>query len=290
MTSPDTPTVAVLGAGIMGAPMARNIAANGFPTRVWNRTRARAEPLTEVGATVHDTPAEAVKGARIVLTMLSAGDAVQSAMDQAADGLEDGAIWIQASTVGLDACSTLEDWAKEHDLRYLDAPVLGTKAPAEQGQLVVLASGDESAREECSAVWGAVGSATKWLGAAGQGSRTKLVMNTWVVSLVEGVGEALALANALGVPGEALLDGIFGGPLDSAYAQVKGRAMLGGEYAPSFPLAHALKDAKLVVAAAEEQGLDLPLVRGIVEGFTRGVDAGHGEEDMAATYAGLTSG
>lgn len=290
MTSSDTPTVAVLGAGIMGAPMARNIARNGFPTRVWNRTKKKAEPLEDVGATVHDTPAEAVKGAQILVTMLSDGDAVKQAMEQAADGLEDGAAWIQASTVGLEATRELAAWAEEHDLRYLDAPVLGTKAPAEQAQLVVLASGDESARDECSPVWGAVGSATRWLGETGNGTRTKLVMNTWVVSLVEATAEALALAKALGVPGEAFLDGISGGPLDSGYAQTKGKAMLDGDYTPSFPLAHALKDAKLVLAAAEEQGLDMPLVRGIVEGFTRAVDAGHGEDDMAAAYAGLTTG
>lgn len=185
MTSSDTPTVAVLGTGIMGAPMARNIASNGFPTRVWNRTKSKAEAIQDDGVTVHDTPAEAVKGARIVVTMLADGPSVQDTMDQAAAGLEDQAAWIQASTVGLDACAALGGFARDHDLRYLDAPVLGTKAPAEQGRLVILASGDESARELCGPVWGAIGSATRWLGAAGQGSRTKLVMNTWVVSLVE---------------------------------------------------------------------------------------------------------
>jgi 3-hydroxyisobutyrate dehydrogenase len=290
MSSSDTPTVAVLGTGIMGAPMARNIAKNGFPTRVWNRTRAKAEPLAGAGASVHGTPAEAVKGARIVVTMLSDGDAVASVIGQAGDGLEDGAAWIQASTVGLEACAALAGFAAEHDLAYLDAPVLGTRAPAEQGQLVVLASGDESARELCAPVWGAIGSATKWLGDAGAGTRTKLVMNTWVVSLVEALGETLALARALGVPGETFLDGISGGALDAGYAQTKGRAMLAGDFTTSFPLAHALKDATLVLAAAEEHGLDLPLVRGIAEGFIRGVEAGHGADDMAATYAGLTGG
>jgi 3-hydroxyisobutyrate dehydrogenase len=282
--------ITFLGTGIMGAPMARNIAKNGFPTRVWNRTRAKADLLADDGVTVHDTPAEAVRGAQVVVTMLSDGAAVRDAMAQAGDGLEDGAAWIQASTVGLDAAQELGELAAEHGLRYLDAPVLGTKAPAENAQLVVLASGDESARELCDPVWGAVGAATKWLGEAGQGSRAKLVMNTWVVSLVEATAEALALAKALGLPGEMLLEDISGGPLDSPYAQLKGKAMLAGEYAPSFPLAHALKDAKLVVAAAEEQGLDLPMVRGIVEGFARGVDAGHGEDDMAAAYAGLSTG
>jgi 3-hydroxyisobutyrate dehydrogenase len=285
--SSDTPTVAVLGTGIMGAPMARNIAANGFPLRVWNRTRKKAESLAGGEVTVHDTPAEAVNGARVVVTMLSDGEAVTSAMEQAAVGLDEGAVWIQASTVGLEACAELGGFAKEHGLVYLDAPVLGTKALAEQGALVVLASGEESARELCNPIWGAIGSATKWLGEAGQGTRTKLVMNTWVVSLVEALGETLALAKALGVPGEAFLDGISGGPLDAGYAQTKGKAMLAGDFTPSFPLAHALKDARLVLAAAEENGLDLPLVRGIAEGFSRAVEAGHGEEDMAATYAGL---
>ncbi len=287
MSSSDTPTVAVLGTGIMGAPIARNLAQNGFPVQVWNRTREKAEALTEGDTTVHDTPAQAVRGAQIILTMLADGDAVRETMEQAADGFEPGAAWIQASTVGLEACGELAALAKEHDLAYLDAPVLGTKAPAEQAELVVLASGDEGARERCAPVWGAIGSATRWLGDAGQGSRAKLVMNSWVVALTEATAETLALARALGVPGELFLDGIAGGPLDSGYAQTKGKAMLAGEYEPSFPLAHALKDVKLVLAAAEAEDVELPLARGVAEGFGRGVEAGHGEEDMAAAYAGL---
>jgi 3-hydroxyisobutyrate dehydrogenase len=280
----------VRGWGNWGAPLRRNAARAGLTVRAWNRTRAKAEPLRDDGIEVCETAADAVRGAGVVLTMLADGDAVTAAIDGAADGLERGAAWIQASTVGLAACAALAARAEHHGLGYLDAPVLGTKQPAEDGNLVILASGSEDARADAEPVWDAVGAKTVWLGEAGAGSRTKLVLNSWVVALVEAVGETLALARALGVPGERFLETIAGGPLDSGYAQMKGPAMLSGSFAPSFPLALARKDADLVLAAAEEAGLDLPLARGAREGFDRGVRAGYGDEDMAATYAGLIAG
>jgi 3-hydroxyisobutyrate dehydrogenase len=286
----DHRTLAVLGTGIMGAPMARNAARAGLTVRAWNRTREKAEPLRADGIGVCDSAAEAVEGAGVVLTMLADGDAVASALESAAGGLERGAAWIQASTVGLEACAALAEVAERHGLGYLDAPVLGTKQPAEQGKLTILASGDEDARGSAEPVWDAIGAKTVWLGEAGAGSRTKLVMNSWVVALVEAVAETLAVARALDVPGERFLETIAGGPLDSDYAQVKGPAMLSGSFEPSFPLALARKDVELVLAAAAEAGLDLPLMRGVREGLHRAVQAGHGDEDIAATYAGLSSG
>jgi 3-hydroxyisobutyrate dehydrogenase len=286
----DDRMLAVLGTGIMGAPMARNAARAGVTVRAWNRTREKAEPLRDDGVEVCETAAEAVRGAGLVLTMLVDGPAVAAAIEHAAEGLERGAAWIQASTVGLEACGELAGVAERHGLAYLDAPVLGTRQPAEQGQLTVLASGDDGARPRAQPVWDAVGSRTVWLGPAGAGTRTKLVMNTWVVALVEGVAETLALARALDVPGERFFEVVGGGPMDVPYAQMKGAAMLSGAFEPSFPLALARKDADLVLDAAERAGLELPLVRGVRDAFDRAIAAGHGDEDLAATYAGLVGG
>src|SRR4051812_29557970 len=133
--------VAFLGTGIMGAPMARNVASAGHEVAVWNRTRTKAEPLAREGAQVMDAPAEAVREADVVVTMLSDGDAVEHVMGDAAAEATAGAIWWQASTVGIEGTEALLALAEEHQLQFVDAPVLGTKGPAEEGELVVLASG-----------------------------------------------------------------------------------------------------------------------------------------------------
>ncbi len=174
----DERTLAVLGSGIMGAPMARNLAGAGWKVRAWNRTREKAEPLAEHGVTVCDTPAEAVSGAGIALTMLSDAGAVQEAARGMLDALEDGAVWIQTSRVGLQWTDRLAALAAERAVPFVDAPVLGTKQPAEQGKLIVLASGPSEERARCGPVFDAIGSKTLWLGEAGAGSRLKIVVTT----------------------------------------------------------------------------------------------------------------
>lgn len=287
----DERTVAVLGTGIMGAPMARNLASAGLSVRAWNRTRERAEPLGEHGVSVCDTPAEAVSGAGIALTMLSDGGAVEEAARAMLDALEDGAVWIQSSTVGLEAADRLAALASERGVPFVDAPVLGTKQPAEQGQLIVLASGPEGEHERCGPVFDAIGSKTLWLGEAGVGSRLKVVVNNWITSLTTVLGETVALARALDVDPAQFLEVISGGPLDVAYAQMKGKAMISGELAePSFRLSLAAKDAGLVVAAAEGAGAELPVARAVRDRFARAEELGHGDEDMAAVVAAAEDG
>ena len=272
--------VAVIGTGLMGAPMARNIAAAGHDVRVWNRTRAKAEGL---GAAVCDTPAEAAAGADVVLTMLSAGGAVAEVMKDLLPGL-DGAVWAQMSTVGVEATDQLLARAADAGVDYVDAPVLGTKAPAEQGRLTVLAAGPPAARERCGPVFEAVGARTIELGdAPGGASRMKLVLNGWVLALNEGLAESVALAEQLGVDPRSFLAILDGAPMGSPYAQLKGAAMIDRVYEASFPLELAVKDALLVEDAARAAGLNLPLPRVIAEQMQRAVDAGHGRHDMAAT-------
>jgi len=279
-------TVAVLGSGLMGAPMARNMLAAGLTVHVWNRTEERARALAGDGAEVASTPAAAVAGAAVVVTMLSDAEATQAAMrppDGALAGVEQGAVWAQMGTLGLEGTEACAALAAEHAVAFVDAPVLGTKQPAEQGALVVLASGPDGARDAVAPVFDAVGSRTLWLGEAGAGTRMKLVANTWVLALVEALAEAIALAERLGVDPQGFLDAIAGGPLDTPYAKLKGGAMIAREFPPAFPLRLAAKDAALIVDAAGGSGLDLPLVRAVADQLAAGVERGHGDEDLAAT-------
>ena len=280
-------SVAVLGTGIMGAPMARNMAAAGLSVSAWNRTLEKAEPLRSDGVQLADSPAEAVRDRDAVVTMLTDGEAVEAVM--AGDGgvlaaMGDDSIWIQTSTVGLRAIERLSELAAEAGVPFVDAPVLGTKQPAEQGELLVLASGPDDARERCRPVFDAIGKKTLWLGEAGAGTRLKLVLNSWLLALTAGLGETLALARALDVDPGQFLETIDGAPMGSPYAQLKGKAMIEHSYEPSFPLGLAEKDAALILEAAEPEGLDPRIARAVGERFARAAELGHGEEDMAAVH------
>ena len=275
-------TVALLGTGVMGAGMARNIAAAGLPLRVWNRTREKAEPLAEAGAVVADTAASAVSGAGVVVTMLFDADSVAEAISAAMPA--PGTLWIQSSTVGVDGATQLAVLASSLGLVYVDAPVLGTRKPAEDGALVVLASGPEEFRDRCAPIFDAIGSKTLWVGAAGQASRLKRVANLWVAAVTTGVAEVLALAGQLGLDPSLFFRAVEGGGLDAPYIHLKGGAMLEGNFAPSFSMDGAAKDTRLIVEAAAGAGLELPVARAVAEQFAAGVAAGHGDLDMAATY------
>jgi 3-hydroxyisobutyrate dehydrogenase len=291
MTENST-AVAVLGTGIMGAAMARNLLAAGMEVRVWNRSREKAEPLADDGAKVADSPAEAAEGAGIVLTMLADADAVAEAVsgeDGALSALPDDGVWLQMSTVGIKGHEKLARIADEYGVTYVDAPVLGTKEPAEQGQLIVLASGPEEVRDRCEPIFDAVGSKTLWLGPAGTGSRLKLVTNNWITGLLSVLAETISLAEALDVDPSQFLEVIKGGPLDVPYAQMKGQMMIEEEFPTSFSAKLARKDIGLVLEAAEASGLRLPLTEAAATHFDAAINAGHGEEDMAAIYEAAKS-
>jgi len=275
-------TVAVLGTGVMGAGMAKNIAAAGLPLRVWNRTRAKAKPLADVGALVADTAASAVDGADVVVTMQFDLESVTAAIEAAAPA--PGTIWIQSATVGVEGAAQLARVAADRGLVYVDAPVLGTRKPAEDGTLVVLASGPDDVHERCAPVFDAIGSKTLWVGPAGNGSRLKLVANLWVGVVTTGVAEVLALAGNLGLDPSLFFRAVEGGGLDAPYIHLKGGAMLAGDFTPSFTVEGAAKDTRLIVEAASGTGLELPVAQAVAERFAARVAAGDGDLDMAATY------
>ena len=288
-------TVAVLGAGgMMGFAMARNIARAGIAVRAWNRTRAKAEPLAADGAHIADTPADAAAGAGIVLTMLADSDAVIAVMEcdvgalpvMADSSQPDYPIWLQMSTIGEEATDWCMGLACRYGVGFVDAPVLGTREPAEKGELVVLESGPEEARPRVQPVFDAVGHRTVRAGQAGAGTRLKLVTNSWVLAVVEAAAETYALAEGLGVDPALFFQAIGQGPLDLPYLRLKARAMAARDFSPSFRLKLAAKDAGLVSDAAWQHGLELPVFDLIARRL--GQAAGqHGDEDISATY--LTS-
>ena len=278
-------TVAVLGTGIMGAPMARNLAGAGLEVRAWNRTAEKARPLAEHGVTVADDAAEAVRGADVALTMLADADATLAVADQALGALDGEAIWLQAGTIGIEGTERCAEAARRAGATFVEAPVLGTRQPAEDGALIVLAAGPDAALDRCAPVFDAIGQRTLRVGSEpGAASRLKLVLNAWVLAVTQGTAETIALAEGLGLDPQQALDALEGGPLDLPYLRVKGGMMMAGEFPPSFPLSLAAKDAALVAAAAQQAGVDLPLARAVAERYAQARSAGLGDEDMAATY------
>ncbi|MFF8032909.1 NAD(P)-dependent oxidoreductase [Streptomyces sp. NPDC016626] len=281
-------TVSVLGTGIMGAAMARNLARAGHTVRAWNRTRAKADPLAADGAHVADTPAEAVDSADVVLTVLHDGPATLETMRRAAPALRRGTAWAQSTTAGIEGVAELAGFAREQGLLFYDAPVLGTRQPAEAGRLTVLAAGPAEGRDRVTPVFDAVGARTVWTGedgATGSATRLKLVANSWVLAATAAAGETLALARALEVAPDGFFDLIAGGPLDMGYLRAKAALILDGRLSPAqFAVTTAAKDARLIVRAGERHGVRLDVAAASAERLERAADLGHGDEDMAAAY------
>jgi 3-hydroxyisobutyrate dehydrogenase len=286
--TPRGELVAVLGAGsTMGFAMARNMLKAGFRVRAWNRSAEKAQPLQADGAEVCESPATAAQGASLIVTMLANADAVAETIEPALQTAGAGIAWVQMSTIGEQGTERCVEIAREHDVAFIDAPVLGTKGPAEQGKLVILASGPHELRERVQPMFDAVGQRTMWVDdAPGAGTRLKLVANSWVVTVTEGAAETIALAEGLGLDPSLLFEALDGGALDLPYLRTKGNAMIERNFEPMFRLELAAKDARLVAESAQRHDLDLPMLSAIAERMTAGVEE-HGDKDMAATY--LTS-
>jgi 3-hydroxyisobutyrate dehydrogenase len=284
------PAVAVLGVGIMGAAMARNLVRARLTTTVWDRSAAATEALAADGALAAPTAADAVRDIDVVITMLPTADVVNSVLldDTTTLGsVSAGAVWAQMGTIGIEATTEIvARLSRERpDVMFVDAPVSGSKGPAESGQLLILASGPETARPVLGPVFSAIGRSTVWLGEAGQGSKMKLVINAYLATLIEGVAEAVQLATQLGIDPARLDDAIKGGPLDAPLADAKLHKMEQQDYAPEFPLEWALKDVDLALAAAG--GASLPALAALSRQWHKAVDDGHGREDISAALLSL---
>lgn len=279
-----TVSVAVLGTGTMGAPMARNLVRAGLPVVAWNRTLEKAEALVADGVGVSDAPGRALSGADVLVTMLADGAAIEAVLggpDWALGALPDGALWIQMSTVGPAAAGRLAALAAEHGIDFVDAPVLGSHEPAVRGELIVLASGPDETHDRCAPVFDAVGARTFWLGPAGAGSRLKVVVNAWLMSTTAALAETIALAEELEVDPAWFLDVTDRGAMGALYTAVNGPAMAARDFPLNFPLALATKDAALALEAAPDPS-SLEVFAATREQFAYAERLGHGEKDWAA--------
>lgn len=280
--------VAMLGTGTMGAGMARSMQRAGLDVSAWNRTRAKAEPLADDGIDIADSVAAAVTGVDAVLTMLFDMNAVLDIADELTGALGSDAIWLQSSTVGP---AGIERIARAADTAaLLDAPMLGTKQPAEQGKLVPLVSGPPELVERVRPVLDAVGAKTVVAGEQlGAASALKLACNAWILSITAATAQSVALAQALGIDGQLFLQAIDGGASDSPYAQLKGAAMLDGDFTASFGLDGGRKDLGLIDEAARGASVNPALLGGVRALFDTASELGHGEDDLAAVYTALTA-
>jgi 3-hydroxyisobutyrate dehydrogenase len=229
--------------------------------------------------------------ADVIVTMLATGDAVAEVMlrQNALAAARPGGVWAQMGTIGVKAIEELiaAVASRRPDVAFVDAPVTGTREPARNGQLVILASGPDRARAAVEPIFNALGQRALWLGPAGLGTRLKLVLNTWLAFEVEAVAEASAAAHRLGIPYETLLAAVEGGSLASGTALARLAKMENSDHSPQFPLEWALKDLDLTAAATGPDAI--PIASAIADRWRNLVSQGAGRFDVSAARLGLTS-
>jgi 3-hydroxyisobutyrate dehydrogenase len=281
--------VAVIGTGTMGSAMARRLLGARMEVHVWSRHSTTTTPLVELGAVTFENAPDAARDAQVLITMLPTIEATSDVMFAGGviDAMKRDAVWVQMATVGVAATEWMarETRRRRADVTFVDAPVSGSREPAENGQLLILASGPSAPLALLESVFGVLGRSTLWLGSAGAGSRLKLVLNTWLAFQTEGAAEASALAVRLGVPSAALFDALRDNALASKYALAKFARMTDEDYHADFTLDWALKDLDLVGAAAGEEVA--PIAHAIAERWRELLHEGSSGLDVSAARRGL---
>ena len=287
--APVKEPVAFLGIGTMGHAMATSALRAGIPTVVWNRDPGATRGLTDLGAEAAETPADAARQAAIVVTMVTDADVVLSiAKDQGMlAALAPGAIWVQMSTIGVAGIERVGALAEMErpDVTLVDAPVSGSKDPAEQGHLTIFASGPEEAQSRLSPLFDALGQRTIWVGPVGAGSRLKLVANSWLALEAEAVNTSVALARQLGLETETVMDALSGGPLVSPWQAAKLQRIAQGDFSVQFALSLALKDVHLALEAAGDDRFQA--LACLADEWEQVVDQGLGDRDLTVVTQAL---
>jgi len=287
--APAKETVAFVGIGTMGHAMATNAVRAGFTTTTWNRTRGATEDLAALGAEVADTPADAVGQATIVVTMLSDADVVLAIAREHGmlAAMADGAIWVQMSTIGVEGIEAISALvaSQRPDVTLVDAPVSGSKVPAQRGELTIFASGPERVRARLGPLFDALGQRTVWVGPLGAGSRLKLAANAWLALAAEAVTTSLALAHQLGIETDTVIGALHDSPLVSPWQAAKLQRISQGDYSAQFALSPALKDVRLAIEAGDD-GRFVAL-EGLAKEWQRVLDQGFGDQDVTVVAHAL---
>lgn len=288
MALPKEP-VAILGIGTMGHGMARSTLRAGIPTIVWNRSPETTRDLADLGAEVAETAADAARRSAVVVTMLTDADVVVSiAHDHGMlAALVPEAIWVQMSTIGVAGIERVEALvdAERPDVTLIDAPVSGSKDPAEQGQLTIFASGPGEARSRLDPLFDALGQRTIWVGPVGTGSRLKLTANAWLTLAAEAVNTSVALALRFGLETETVANALGGGPLVSAWQAAKLQRIAQGDFSAQFSLSLALKDVRLALEAAGDDRFRA--LSSLADEWQQVVDRGFGDDDLTVVTQAL---
>jgi 3-hydroxyisobutyrate dehydrogenase/glyoxylate/succinic semialdehyde reductase len=279
--------IGFIGLGIMGSRMADNLNTAKRGLLIYNRTREKAEALIKKGAQWCDTPAQLAQKVDILFTMLAHPEAVE----QLAFGdngyiknMKSNALWADCSTVNPSFSRAMAVEAQKRQIRFVDAPVLGTKKPAQEGQLVFFVGGKKEDVETLKPYFETMGKAVNHVGDHGMGASFKMVVNLLVAQNIIIFSEAIALGRALGFPQEKLFDMLLDGPLAAPYLSVKRPKIEEGIYEPDFPLKWMHKDLHLVALTAYENGVALPATNAAKEFFQQAKQSGLGEKDFAAIF------
>ena len=288
MTELSSPKIAFLGTGLMGAPMCRCLLQAGFELTVWNRSAAKAEALQSDGAIVACTPAEAVAGADVVITMLSDGPAVAEVMFEqgVAEAIAEGATRIDMSSIGADEAMNHAERHMARGVAYLDAPVSGGTKGATAGELAIMAGGAAETFAAMEPVFAAMGRATH-VGPNGCGQLSKLANQVIVAITIGAVSEAFILAGGGGADRAQVRAALQGGFASSRILTEHGQRMVERNFEPGGPAKFQVKDLKNALAAAERLGLDLPITRLLNDLFTAMVESGKGDLDHSGLLTHL---
>lgn len=276
-----------LGLGIMGTAMATNLVKAGLDVTVWNRNAAKCLPLKKLGAKVNASPREVTEGSDLVFAMLSdpaAAESVCIGPDGVLDGMSEGKGYVDMSTIDPETSRDMGLAISDQGGRYLEAPVSGTKKPAEEGTLIILTAGDKSLYEEASSAFDIMGKKRIFLGEVGQAARLKLVVNMIMGGMMTAFSEGLSLAGNCHLKAEDLLDVLAAGALANPMFAVKGPLMENGNYDVAFPLKHMEKDLRLAVEVGGDYAHVLPMAEMAQSLFEQAMSQGLGELDFSAVH------
>ena len=279
------PAVGLIGLGLMGKPMGRNLLKAGFPMAVWNRTKSRADDLIREGAKWAASPRETAAQSDVLITIVSDPPAVEQVLwgeGGTVEGLRRGSIYIDSSTVSRDLARRASDACSKRGVDYLDAPVTGGTWGAEKGELVLMIGGNQHTLDRAKPVLEAVGKRFFLLGPNGAGQTVKLAMNLLLALEVQALAEALAIVTKAGVPGERLVEVMQSSMARAGVLDVKAPQILKNDYPPSFPLRLMHKDIRLAVELAKEEGVRLPAGEAAYATYSAVKDAVKEDVDYAA--------
>ena len=283
--------VGFIGLGTMGKPMAMNIKKAGYSLHVYNRSKEKTKPFQELDIPVHDSPKELAENSEVIIVMVTGPEAVKKvvlAENGIVEGLQPGTIVINMSTVAHDTTTGAADIIESADGKFLDVPVSGTKKPAEDGTLVILAGGKEDLVQEVTPLLNSMGKQIIYCGDVGQATNMKLMINLLLGSMMQGFSEALTFGKKAGLDFDTIMDTIDAGGLSSLFFNAKGNLIKEGDYTKNFAAELLHKDLSLVLEEAGNYGVPLPQTAAAREVLNSAKAFGFGDEDMAAVYKTMT--